>query len=126
MNTIKISDGELLDKYSILHIKLKNISDPEKKQNIKKEFIYINKKINKFKKDKKYTKLLKKLIEINTKLWKIEDDIREKERRKIFDKDFISLARKVYFTNDLRFKIKNQINKLNKFSFKEEKSYKKY
>lgn len=126
MNTIKISDGELLDKYSILFIKLKNIKDPEKRRNIKKEFNYISKKINKFKKNKKYTALLKDLIRTNKKLWAIEDDIREKERAKEFDSDFIALARKVYFTNDLRFKIKNEINKASKCSFKEEKSYKKY
>lgn len=126
MNSIKISDGELLDKYSILCIKFKNIKDFEKKKNVKKELNYINKKINKFKKDKKYTKLLKSLIDTNQKLWKIEDDIRNKERLKQFDSDFIMLARKVYFTNDFRFKIKNQINNLNKSSFKEEKSYKKY
>lgn len=126
MNTIEISDGELLDKYSILCIKFKNIKDLKKKKNIRKELNYINKKINKFKKDRKYAKLLKTLIDTNQKLWKIEDDIRDKERLKQFDNDFITLARKVYFTNDFRFKIKNQINNLSKSSFKEEKSYKKY
>jgi len=125
MNTIQISDGELLDKYSILYIKLKNIKDPIKLQNIQKEFNYLHEKILKFK-NIKYKRLLKKLININKKLWKIEDDIRDKEREKEFDSQFIALARKVYITNDLRFKIKNQINNLNKFSFKEEKSYKKY
>jgi hypothetical protein len=126
MNTIKISDGELLDKYSILYIKVSKIDDPIKKHNVKKEFAYIDKKVNKFKRNRKYLKLLNKLIQINKKLWKIEDDIRDKEREKQFDANFISLARKVYITNDLRFKIKNEINKLNDFSFKEEKSYKKY
>jgi len=126
MNLIRISDGELLDKYSILDIKLKNIKDEVKKLNVKKEFDYLHSKILRFKMNKKYTKLLNKLVKVNKKLWKIEDDIREKERLKKFDEGFIHLARQVYLTNDLRFSIKNQINSLSRNSFKEEKSYKKY
>ena len=75
---------------------------------------------------KKINNYLKKLIKVNTKLWKIEDDIRNHEKTKKFDKTFIDLARSVYKTNDLRAKIKNDINQ--KFGSKilEVKSYKKY
>ena len=59
-------------------------------------------------------------------LWKIEDDIRDKERNKEFDAKFIGLARSVYITNDKRMNIKNIINKKNNSEIKEQKSYKPY
>lgn len=128
MQKIAISDGELIDKFIILKIKKKFIKSKEKLKNINKEFIYLKQVIDKNfnKKKKEYSKLVNKLENINTKLWKIEDAIREKERYKQFDSDFIFIARSVYTLNDLRFEIKNKINNLNKTSFKEEKSYKKY
>ena len=126
MNTIKISDGELLDKYSILSIKIKKIKNIDKLKNIKKEYTYISEKIKKFKKRLIYNLLLDKLIKVNTNLWFVEDKLREKEGLKEFDKEFILLARSVYRLNDERFELKNKINNLNKSSFKEEKSYKSY
>jgi len=66
------------------------------------------------------------LLEINRKLWKIEDDIRDKERKKTFDDEFVELARSVYFTNDVRSDIKKRINVSKGSSLVEEKSYQKY
>ena len=70
--------------------------------------------------------LTKDLKEVNLKLWNIEDEIREKERNKIFDEEFIKLARNVYITNDTRAKIKNEINKKLNSKVFEIKSYEKY
>ena len=66
------------------------------------------------------------LREVNQKLWDIEDKLRKKEAQKQFDNDFIQYARKVYYLNDLRYKIKNQINKETNSIFIEEKEYQKY
>lgn len=126
MNTIKISDGELLDKYAILSIKLNKIKDYKKLKNIKKEHAYIQKKAKTFLANLKYANLFKLLLNVNRKLWDIEDKIRGKERLKKFDKEFINIARSIYKLNDQRFTIKNNINSLNILSFKEEKSYKPY
>jgi hypothetical protein len=126
MNIIKISDGELLDKYAILSIKLDEIKDRKKLENIKKEHAYIQKKARAFLIDSKYLNLFKLLLNVNRKLWRIEDKIRDKERLKKFDKEFIKIARSIYKLNDQRFNIKNNINTLNILSFKEEKSYKPY
>ena len=71
-------------------------------------------------------KYLNDLVLINSKLWKIEDDIRECERNKKFDQKFIDLARKVYFTNDERAKVKNDINKGFGSELVEVKSYEDY
>ena len=74
----------------------------------------------------KINKFIQQLININSKLWKIEDDIRECERKKIFDQTFIDLARSVYFTNDERAKVKNDINRTFGSELVEVKSYKEY
>ena len=66
------------------------------------------------------------LLEINLKLWEIEDEIRIMEKNKSFDEKFIETARSVYINNDNRFKIKNDINKKFNSEFKEEKSYEEY
>jgi hypothetical protein len=66
------------------------------------------------------------LLSVNKELWVIEDDIRDKERQKEFDDDFIKIARSVYYTNDVRSKIKKEINLKYSSDFVEEKSYEKY
>ena len=122
-----ISLGELIDKISILRIKKKNVHNVKKQKLINKELTLLKTTLKKSIKPNKDIKVyLNKLIVANTKLWKIEDDIRECERKKNFGKEFIKLARAVYFTNDERSKIKFTINK--KFGSKivEVKSYKKY
>ena len=75
---------------------------------------------------KEVENLYLELIEVNSDLWVVEDTIREFESNKKFDEEFIELARKVYFTNDRRFSIKNKINELTNSSIREIKNYKEY
>ena len=121
-----VSLGELVDKISILHIKNINIKDDEKLKLIKEELELLNQTLNKHIKKNDIQNYLDSLIEINSKLWVIEDDIRDCERNKKFDQNFIDLARSVYFTNDKRSEVKLEINK--KFGSKiiEVKSYEEY
>ena len=121
-----ISLGELVDKISILMIKKKNISDSIKLQHINKELEFLQKTLKKYISEEEINEFLLKLVNINSKLWDIEDDIRECERKKLFDQTFIDLARSVYFTNDERAKIKNYINKAFGSELVEVKSYEEY
>ena len=121
-----ISLGELLDKISILKIKKNNIF-------YKKKLIHINEELNLLESvlaesisDPKITEYMEKLVEVNSLLWKIEDDIRECEKKDQFDKKFIQLARSVYQTNDKRSEIKLDINKTFGSTLVEVKSYEKY
>ena len=121
-----VSLGELVDKISILHIKNINIKDDEKLKLIREELELLNQTLNKHIKKNDIQNYLDSLIEINSKLWVIEDNIRDCERNKKFDQIFIDLARSVYFTNDKRSEVKLEINK--KFGSKiiEVKSYEEY
>ena len=121
-----VSLGELVDKISILHIKNINIKDNEKLKLIREELELLNQTLNKHIKKNDIQNYLDSLIEINSRLWVIEDDIRDCERNKKFDQTFIDLARSVYFTNDKRSEVKLEINK--KFGSKiiEVKSYEEY
>ena len=121
-----VSLGELVDKISILHIKNINIKDDEKLKLIREELELLNQTLNKHVEKNDIQNYLDSLIEINSKLWVIEDDIRDCERNKKFDQTFIDLARSVYFTNDKRSEVKLEINK--KFGSKiiEVKSYEEY
>ena len=121
-----ISLGELVDKISILIIKKKNISDSIKLTHVTKELDFLQKTLKEYISEDKINKFIQQLININSKLWKIEDDIRECERKKIFDQTFIDLARSVYFTNDERAKVKNDINKTFGSELVEVKSYEEY
>ena len=123
----EISAGELFDKISILEIKKNKIKDKTKRNIILKELSSLQKTVNEnIEKSKSLTKLYKKLKTVNLKLWKIEDDIRDCERKRNFKNKFIKLARAVYFTNDDRSRVKNKINRLTKSNIPEVKSYKKY
>ena len=121
-----VSLGELVDKISILHITTKNIKDYEKNKLVVHELELLNETLDKHIKREDIQKYLDSLIEINSKLWLIEDNIRDCERNKNFDQKFVELARSVYFTNDKRSEIKLNINK--KFGSKivEVKSYEEY
>ena len=121
-----VSLGELVDKISILHIKNINVKDDEKLKLIREELELLNQTLNKHINKNDIQKYLDSLIEINSKLWVIEDDIRDCERNKKFDQTSIDLARSVYFTNDKRSEVKLEINK--KFGSKiiEVKSYEEY
>ena len=121
-----ISLGELVDKISILIIKQKNITDETKLDHVKKELDFLQKTLMNYTQQEEINNHLENLININSKLWNIEDDIRECERKKLFDQTFIDLARSVYFTNDERAKVKNDINKTFGSELVEVKSYEEY
>ena len=125
---VEVSNGELLDKLSILELKLKNIKDDKKLINIKNEHGGLSPLCNNLFDNygNELRSLYAKLSEINAELWKIEDDIRECERNKDFGEEFVRLARAVYFTNDKRSDVKKSINLLTESGFVEEKSYEDY
>tara|TARA_B100000427_G_scaffold107950_1_gene89567 strand:- start:990 stop:1376 length:387 start_codon:yes stop_codon:yes gene_type:complete len=125
---VEVSNGELLDKLTILELKLSNISDVKKLTNIQKEHDELNPLAGQLfdSYGEELKNLYKQLAEINSELWTIEDDIRECERNKDFGSDFVTLARAVYFTNDKRSEIKKSINLLTGSGFVEEKSYEDY
>lgn len=127
---IEVSNGEIIDKYTILEIKLSKISDKDKLLNIQHEYDVLTPDVNEIYnsvKDKKHLeKLHADLLDINKKLWKIEDDIRECERSKDFGDTFIELARAVYYTNDDRSDVKKAINVFTGSDLVEEKSYEDY
>ena len=124
---IPVSWGELFDKITILQIKIENLQEKNALNNVKTEHDQLNTIYNNnFLKDEIARVLFNDLKEINQKLWDIEDKIRDKERRKKFDKAFIELARNVYFTNDERSRIKRNINETFGSKIIEEKSYSKY
>ena len=124
---IPASIGELFDKITILEIKKSKIKDENK-------LIFINKELNLLKKVVKSKKintrslspLIKKLKNVNLKLWNVEDKLRKFEKNKQFKKDFINYARKVYYTNDKRAILKNEINLKTNSIISEVKSYEKY
>jgi hypothetical protein len=121
----EVSLGELVDKISILLIKEKMIKDAAKLQHVQNEKNVLENILSQLKLNNiEYH--LNQMIEVNMALWKIEDDIRDKERNKEFDSQFIELARNVYITNDERFKRKNEINIQYASKFVEVKSYKEY
>jgi hypothetical protein len=120
---IEVSIGEVLDKVSILTIKLNKLEDTNQLRNVSKELSKITKVLPKgILEDPLYQKLCK----VNMVLWDIEDDIREHERGGWFDDEFISLARSVYHNNDERAAIKKEINIKYKSELVEEKSYSSY
>ena len=121
-----ISLGELVDKISILLIKQKKINDKSKILHVNKELDYLKSTLEKKIKKEEINNYLDQLVKINSELWKIEDDIRECERKKIFDQTFIELARSVYFTNDKRANVKSDINIKFGSELVEVKSYEKY
>lgn len=125
---VEISNGELLDKITILELKLEKIKDKEKLVNIQKEFDELNPLCNEL--FRIYGGELQvhylALAKINGELWDIEDWIRDCEREKRFDKEFVELARSVYITNDKRSEVKKLINIMTGSGLVEEKSYKDY
>mgnify|MGYP001169107686 FL=1 len=124
---IQISPGELIDKFTILDIKLNRIKEKGKNQNIRKEHKILKRQIEKnLPKSKRLSALISKLKTINKTLWDIEDQIRVCERKQDFEKKFIKLARSVYQKNDLRSSYKCEINKLLGSEIIEEKSYESY
>jgi hypothetical protein len=124
---VPISWGELIDKITILEIKLKRLNSHDALQNVKNEYEYLSDIVkSNFEIEEITTHLKKNLLTVNELLWQVEDDIRDKEFNQSFDQHFIELARKVYHLNDQRAFIKKQINKDTKSELVEEKGYKKY
>jgi len=121
---IEVSIGEIVDKLSILQIKTQFIKDEIKLKNVKTEYDYLYNIV--FNEMKIEQSDFSDMVSINQKLWKIEDDIRDKERDKEFDNVFVELARSVYVTNDERAEVKKGINVKYGSLFVEEKSYKQY
>jgi hypothetical protein len=122
---VEVSIGELVDKVSILSIKLKKIKDANKLANIKKEYDILAHAMQQAGITRESDEF-KRLESINLKLWDIEDQIRTKEAKKEFDEAFISLARSVYFTNDERAEVKREINIKCGSGIVEEKEYVEY
>jgi hypothetical protein len=125
---VEISNGELLDKITILELKLDKIKDKDKLVNIQKEFETLKPLAHKlfWMYGSKLQDYYNELTKINGQLWDIEDWIRDCEREKRFDKEFVELARSVYITNDKRCEVKKLINILTASGLVEEKSYKDY
>lgn len=127
MNNISIkvfvSAGELIDKISILKIKMENIKDVNKIDQVKKEYENL---LSELQSLNGYDCFLNKMIDINLQLWGVEDRIRKKEMDKEFDDEFIELARSVYKLNDRRFEIKNEINIFYGSHIREQKEYHSY
>ena len=129
MNKVEaeISIRELVDKITILKIKKINIKDKNKLSYVKNELKVL---LNLYRSNVKKTNVVKSLeidlMSVNQKLWTVEDKLRILESKKLFNKNFIFLARSVYKLNDKRAKIKNKINMHTLSSIVEVKSYQKY
>ena len=124
---VVISAGELFDKITILKIKTEKIKDKSKLENVHKELDILEKESLKF--DNMSDKLsdhIKNLKNINSELWDIENIKREMEASKDFGENFIKISRDVHFKNDIRAKIKKDINNLTNSNVSEEKEYSKY
>ena len=123
----EISAGELLDKISILEIKLEKIKDKNSLNEINKEYkILKNAQNSNIETTDKIEKLFKEIKEVNINLWNIEDKLRICEKNKDFGKNFTDLAREVYLNNDKRSKIKLEINKILDSNIREIKQYVNY
>jgi hypothetical protein len=126
MVTVPVSVGEIIDKLSILQVKKTKISDEKKLEFVNKEFEILYNLSSVYLDNLEIEPLYHQLVEINSSLWDVEDKLRVLEKEKIFEGEFISLARKVYFTNDERFRLKNEINSITSSEIREVKDYVKY
>ena len=124
---VEVAPGELIDKLTILEIKRERIRDPAKQANVEVEFAALQSACEAAVPTSDALLALRaQLREVNTRLWEIEDEIRDCERRQNFGQEFVALARAVYRTNDRRSEIKREINRLLGSSLIEEKSYRPY
>jgi hypothetical protein len=124
---IEISPGELIDKLTILEIKLEQISDPAKLGNIRREYDMAKQAAREtVAESRELAQLTAELKASNRTLWQIEDDLRAHERSGDFGAEFVKLARSVYRTNDRRAALKRSINALLGSGLVEEKSYSDY
>ena len=123
---VPVSVGELIDKLSILHVKKIKISNEEKLTLVNKEFELLYNLSSVHLDSTEIESLYHQLRDINEKLWDVEDKLRVLETEKKFEGEFIDMARKVYFTNDERFRLKNEINLITDSEIREVKEYVKY
>lgn len=121
---IEVSNGEIVDKLTILQIKLERVKDEVKLKNLRKEYDELARMTSSIMSTS--DPLYKALYDINFELWDIEDRIRDLERKKDFSGEFIATARSVYIKNDKRADIKREINIRTSSGLMEEKSYEKY
>ena len=126
MVTIPVSVGELIDKLSILHVKKIKIVNENKLFFINNEFELIYNMSSIYFDNEEILNLYRQLIDVNLRLWEVEDELRTIETTKNFDSHFIELARKVYYINDDRFSLKNKINELTNSEVREQKDYVEY
>jgi nuclear transport factor 2 (NTF2) superfamily protein len=126
MISVPVSVGELIDKLSILHVKKIKISNEKKMSFINREYELLYDMSSFYLNNEEIIKLYNKLVEVNSNLWEVEDELRIFESKSIFDESFIILARKVYHTNDERFSLKNKINELTNSEIREQKDYVEY
>ncbi len=123
----EISPGELIDKITILEIKLEKIADEAKRGNVRHEYEILSATLaQNVAESADLARLRGELKAVNLQLWQIEDDIRDEERAKNFGETFIALARSVYRTNDQRAELKRAINLITDSELIEEKSYAAY
>ncbi len=123
----EISAGELIDKITILEVKLDQISDEAKRANIAREYAALIGVLQREIDDTEdLVRLRRELKAVNFELWSIEDDIRAQEKARTFGAEFIALARAVYRTNDRRAALKREINMRTQSDLVEEKSYEAY
>ena len=122
---IKTPIGDAFDKLSILELKLEHVTDESARKNIENELTYLRDKLEKYWNDD-VKEIYSRLKKTNGEMWVIEDSVRLKEKDKLFDDEFIRLARDVYYTNDRRCREKNEINELLNSEFYEEKIYEEY
>jgi hypothetical protein len=126
MISIPVSVGEMIDKLSILQVKKTKIKDDNKLEFINKEFELLYNFSLEYLNGNEIESIYHQLVDVNSSLWDIEDKLRILESEKKFNEDFIKLARNVYFTNDERFRLKNEINLISNSEIREIKDYVKY
>lgn len=120
---IEVSSGEIVDKLTILNIKLKNSNSEQKTEQILRELNYLKPLVKELNVSED---LVQELQEVNQKIWDTEDNIRLCEKNKQFDDTFVQLARDVYFNNDKRFEVKTKINQQTNSYINEQKILPKY
>jgi Family of unknown function (DUF6165) len=126
MISVPVSVGEMIDKLSILQVKKTKVKDETKLEFINKEFELLYNLSSSYLDNVEIESIYHELVKVNSKLWDVEDELRIFERDHKFDDEFVTLARKVYFTNDERFRLKNEINLISNSEIREVKDYVKY
>lgn len=126
MISIPVSIGEMIDKLSILQVKKTKVKDEKKLEFINNEFELLYNFSLEYLNDSEIESIYHQLVDVNSSLWDIEDKLRVLESETKFDEEFVKLARNVYFTNDERFRLKNEINLISNSEIREIKDYVKY